>query len=660
MAYLKKAYKGISGNPNRKTYHPPLLVTLAHTVNVKMLDKEPDLRMFFTEMEKIGNGKVSTDLFERAKLELAEEFDKRDEYVYGAEKLSSKIVDELHNMTFQDVLREVYNTESPGSIEVIFNPKNSQEASYKLKTSDRPFALTRIGDIKTWLKERFTSDKYEIIEKWEDESVFVRLDESPDISILMGARTFYEGWDTNRPNIITFINIGVGLQSRKFVLQSIGRGARIEPLKNRRKRLSYILNMGDLEAEKIFADVDLDYVNALESLFIFGTKKRVIEEIITSIKEEKLKAGETVSLMRNPSAEMIDLLIPCYRELRKVPVEKIPKFTINKDSSTLLKNYIDWIGDDKKLLTLHFSESTLNVDDLIRFKNFIGNEDHFLLIDEEGAADPFLLIPQLIRHVDTFIEELEKFKKLENEIVHFKRIGVYLDEDKFEEFKERVEKVQGYSEKKRETEKLQQLYGKISMKEFMERMDEINRKYSEKERFEDIDIYYIAEHYYLPLLSTKEKVEWIRNIIQTESEYKFIKDLIEVLKEKDNPFTKFDWWMFSKIDEHLDEVYIPYYDSRYNTPRRFKPDFIFWLRKGNEYCILFVDPKGISYTEYQYKVDGYKEIFIIENNPKVFQQHGYKIRVYLQLYTEDVKRLQEGYREYWSDNITKTIKKLGS
>jgi restriction endonuclease len=58
----------------------------------------------------------------------------------------------------------------------------------------------------------------------------------------MGSRSFYEGWDSNRPNLLLFVNIGVGSDAKKFVLQSVGRGIRIEPQKNMRKRLQNLFN----------------------------------------------------------------------------------------------------------------------------------------------------------------------------------------------------------------------------------------------------------------------------------------------------------------------------------------------------------------------------------------------------------------------------------
>ena len=39
-----------------------------------------------------------------------------------------------------------------------------------------------------------------------------------DISILLGSRIFVEGWDSNRPNVVNFINIGVDEDARSDVV----------------------------------------------------------------------------------------------------------------------------------------------------------------------------------------------------------------------------------------------------------------------------------------------------------------------------------------------------------------------------------------------------------------------------------------------------------
>ena len=85
--------------------------------------------------------------------------------------------------------------------------------------------------------------------------------------------------------------------------------------------------------------------------------------------------------------------------------------------------------------------------------------------------------------------------------------------------------------------------------------------------------------------------------------------------------------MFNKLDAHLDEVYIPYY-NRDHRIEKFKPDFIFWLKKRDKYHIIFEDGQ----------------------DRKTFTKNGLKIQVHLKLYTEDKNKLSEGCKAYWSDN----------
>lgn len=69
-------------------------------------------------------------------------------------------------------------------------------------------------------------------------------------------------------------------------------------------------------------------------------------------------------------------------------------------------------------------------------------------------------------------------------------------------------------------------------------------------------------------------------------------------------------------------VYILYFNFKTNRKDKFKPDFIFWLKKGDDYIILFVDPKGIGYTDVEIKIDGYSRVFETnvncKNVPKTF------------------------------------------
>lgn len=172
--------------------------------------------------------------------------------------------------------------------------------------------------------------------------------------------------------------------------------------------------------------------------------------------------------------------------------------------------------------------------------------------------------------------------------------------------------------------------------------DKLSIRKKERERYK------IDYHYYIPIIiSDSEKLNYLTHIIKVRSEVKFLSALEEYLEKKDNLFKQFDWWMFSKIDETIDDVYIPYYDPKVNSLSKYKPDFIFWLLKKDNYKIIFVDPKGTEFSSYQHKVDGFKRIF----EDKVMIQDNLKIDVLLKLFTLDKAKVPEGYRDYWFDNV---------
>jgi hypothetical protein len=90
--------------------------------------------------------------------------------------------------------------------------------------------------------------------------------------------------------------------------------------------------------------------------------------------------------------------------------------------------------------------------------------------------------------------------------------------------------------------------------------------------------------------------------------------------------------------------------------RDFKPDFIFWLQKGNNYSIVFIDPKGTEHTEYQRKIDGYSKLFENSGGHKKTIPHEDKnARVFAFLNTDDVDRVPKPYKRYWFDDISKAL-----
>ena len=127
---------------------------------------------------------------------------------------------------------------------------------------------------------------------------------------------------------------------------------------------------------------------------------------------------------------------------------------------------------------------------------------------------------------------------------------------------------------------------------------------------------------------------------------------------------QFDWWMFSKLDQTLDEVCIPYYNPKENNISNFKPDFIFWMQKGKHYLILFVDPKGTEHTDGYRKIDGYSKIFEIEKVgqkvSKDFLYNDFTINVKLLLKPSNggIASAPQPQRKYWFDNFDDFANKI--
>ena len=637
-------------NIQSNLYHNPMMVIYGNSVH----KDESDLQIIFNVLEKIAV-KSNISNYNEAKDDLLDELQNQRQYAFDhGDKL---IIDEnfLNSITYDHILKYVYNSETNGKIEIIKIPMNEEELILKLKTSAKPFALIKIGNIGNWVKEKLKN--YEINESYDNQSYFQRLNKSDSpINILLGSRSFYEGWDSNRPNVMMFINIGTG-DSRKFVLQAIGRGERIEPLKDRRKRLKFLAN--EKELAKIIKEKPKDCdVSMIESLFVFGTDVENIKKIMDLIKYERSKSGFTLELKKNKYIDDNDLLIPVYGEPYKPKISEIPKFSGNYE---LLKKYInEEIRDDKIIYTIYSDYlQDLEVSDIPRLKEYLSNEHHF---DKNNEGNAFMQTIDLIRHIKITLENIDTFKKLENEIIHFKEINAILDEKELKDLKNKIDNVIGFDSKKEQldtlTMKLQN--NEISLGEFQRQYDSL--KQFEIEEFQKgqykISIKNISNHYYIPVMIAEDsKEDLINHIIKEPSEKKFIEDLENYIKIKSNE-VNVDYWFFSKIDQTTDKIYIPYYNKKNNGQDKFYPDFIFWLKKDNDYYIIFVDPKSINYTDYGYKVEGYSRIFEENNNPKRFKYNEYNIYVYLLFYTDDKNKLSEDYQRYWCDSPEEIFSKL--
>lgn len=588
-------------------FHDPLMLVFTHSVNVKNSDAE----IFFKTLARVIENDDGSD-FLKAKEDLLEEL-KNPEFLFSDDKdkdYKVKVFKEgLKSMDFKGLKEEVFYA-SNGHIEVIINPKNNQEIAFKLNTSDKVFCLIKIGDITEWICEKLKSVK--VVSKnlsFKEESYFSQIDKS-SINILVGSRAFDTGWDSTRPSVILFLNIGLDDDAKKLVKQSFGRGVRIESVKNQRQRLAY------LDIDEAVKDRLKPNAAMLETLFVIPTNHASLEAILKFQKESENK-GENRGSWREIKLEKMciehDLFVPYYRK-EQTNALKIPQSASFKMSE---KNFKDLKEHFHLMSEKHFilKHEIYNPKDYMQLKKMIQEarfnkvstwhyKDLYYMISEiKGKLYPNQKVPK------------DEFNALDSEkIVHFKRVKVKAD--KQEKLIQTIQEVKEYAPLDKETKHKQDRTFKVDEAELLK----------------------LKEHYYTPLIKAKN-CDWLKHVVKVKSESDFLEELLKITETLQE---NYDFWAFSKIDEHLDNLFIPYIDNA--TERHFFPDFIFWLQKSGTQIICFIDPKGSKHTDYEHKADAYElfkdKIFNPKNNPHL------KIKVVLKFYG-DKDGVGERYRDDW-------------
>ncbi|MFP6006206.1 DEAD/DEAH box helicase family protein [Helicobacter pylori] len=604
-------------------FYDPLMLVFTHSVNVKNSDAE----IFFKTLARVIENDDGSD-FEKAKDDLLEEL-KNPEFLFSDNKdkdYKVKVFKEgLKSMDFKGLKEEVFYANN-GHIEVIINPKNNQEIAFKLNTSDKVFCLIKIGDITEWICEKLKSVK--VVSKnlsFKEESYFSQIDKS-SINILVGSRAFDTGWDSTRPSVILFLNIGLDDDAKKLVKQSFGRGVRIESVKNQRQRLAY-LDIDEAIKEKLKPNAAM-----LETLFVIPTNYASLEAIL-KIQKESENGGENRGSWREIKLEKTPmkhaLFVPCYRK------EQTNALKISPSAS--------------------FKMSEKNFKDLKEYFHLM-SEKHFILKHEIYDPKDYTLLKEMIQEVhfkkvstwhykdlDYMISEIkgklypnqkvpkDEFNALDNEkIVHFKRIKVRAD--KKEKLIQTIQEVKEYAPLDKETLRTKIAQGEIDP------YDTEKHKQNKTFKVDDAELLKLKEHYYTPLIKAKN-CDWLKHVVKVKSESDFLEELLKITETLQE---NYDFWAFSKIDEHLDNLFIPYFNNA--TERKFFPDFIFWLEKGGTQIICFIDPKGSKHTDYKHKADAYQlfkdKVFSSKNDP------NFKIKVVLKFYG-DKDRVPELYRDDW-------------
>jgi len=624
LTAIKKEAKLIR-DINKSLYHNPLLITVAKEINTK----NADLKLFFEQLKVIASNEYE---LEKAKNSVIKDLNSNKKFQFNTEEIPTRFINLINDISKEDILKNVFHASSPGAIEYTTISNNSREIAFRLKTAEagKHFALLVASEATNWSNNILSN--YEFTNTPVTKSYFKDISNNDsEINLLLGARIFTEGWDSNRPNVINFINIGVNEDAQKFVLQATGRGVRIQPINGVRKRLNYFSSTEKEKLQKVLPlKKEIEIVNnknnlALESLHIFATNKEVISKIIENLNKNKLTKDwrNITSVQKNEEIEE-DLLIATYKQSKK----EIPAYNLSKQEFNELTEFVKTEeNNNDKILLMQCPDNVSST--LIDTLKTIRTDGKVVTNADSKNATPFDNLLILNKHFHQEPKELHKFKRISNEIVHFANIQVAdLNNADLEKLEERI--TEAIENKYLSDEELQKQFkdGNITWEQLKLELEKTSHSgdFTRGNISLNINRKFLKEHYYKPIIIANEGFEeFLRHVVTENSE----KEFLNKLSENKKLLEKYDWWYFSKIDEYSDHVSIPYYDSELQKYREFFPDFIFWLKKDNNYYIKFIDPKGLraGWVNAEDKIKGYENIFnvqpITDNGKNIYTSLNY-------------------------------------
>ncbi|HHV15208.1 MAG TPA: DEAD/DEAH box helicase family protein [Gelria sp.] len=259
----------------------PLMIFVGHTVNEKtrsQREKQDNKRTisdvhllvdFFSDfLKRPSTYQQWLQRIYQGKYPFANEYDSQLSYI------KSKYTNgqDLYNC----ILRLVFHSDSPGSLEVCDIQGANGEIGLRVQNSNHFFGLIYIGDTARF-KSGLIGD-YEVETERIRQPLFPSLNQKLPypVNILIGARMFTEGWNNYRVSSIGLINFGRSEGSQ--VIQLFGRGVRLHGKNNSLKR-----SQGTAAPESTI----------VETLNIFGLNADYMARFQQEMKKEQMLVRKT-------------------------------------------------------------------------------------------------------------------------------------------------------------------------------------------------------------------------------------------------------------------------------------------------------------------------------------------------------------------------------
>lgn len=479
----------------------------------------------------------------------------------------------------EDLYKRVFN--GRGSLE-IYELKNAK-GELGLKTKDSLyFGVINIGDVSGFKKE-LEKIGIEVKQDSLHGSLFDEIKkENSKINILIGSKKFIEGWDTWRVSSMGLLNIGKGQGPQ--IIQLFGRGVRLKGKGMSLKRIGDPLPIKLLERLNVYG-IKANYLKKfLEAIKKEEVEFEVIEIPIKTQHEDKWKELYILEPRQDKKFEEEEIIELEPDDKIHYRVDLLPKVLVHSGESMEIKpegrewrftdiDMIHWQRIYQEILEFKMQRNYSNlVFDYEVLKTILLYGKYTVLLPSEDIKDLEKLedIALLVikKYIDLFYRR--RAKKFETENLHYssvKGLPLHTISQERQGYVVRINK-----EKKDIVNEIRNL------------AENLEKLLKEDER--TLPRIYFDGSLYVPILLQSREIDKISPAGLVESEKKFIKGLKRYLKDNKNTF----------------EVYLlrnyPFSGVGFQLKwAGFYPDFIMWIKKGQEQTIVFIDPKGLEHSK---------------------------------------------------------------
>lgn len=518
---------------------------------------------------------------------------------------------------YYDLLNRFFRIDTPTQIELIRLTEVDDEIAIRATEGEGYFGLINIGDTTKFENLVENNTSIPVSEDRFTPSLFASLDESPELSILLGSKKFIEGWDSYRVSSLGLMNVGKSEGSE--VIQLFGRGVRLHGKDYSLKRTS-----------QLPAEDPPDGIEILETLRIFGIEAQYMDQFQEYLKQEGIEPeywekdvnievqSELVNdglsvptISEEPSFKKRSVVeLSSERDIsptidRRLEIEVLQSRKKDGDPVTETESPVERTIPDSIIQMLDWNEIYFEIKRYARendFSNLIIDRSVLRTIIEDERYE--LHCPESDLEIQS-VSDVRRIQRIVETILRSYVSKFYRDRRQTWESRHLT-----ISELDESSSMIPGKYTLSVPKSAESTIEQLRTIFESITQIyeQDVDSFpniYLDRHIYQPLLYEDSKISISPNPLN-EGEKRFIEQLRDFV-ESDH----------ENIDLSGNEVYvmrnIPRIGMGFFEADNFYPDFVLWVKSDDNESIIFIDPKGLQHIGMHHpKIEFYDTIKSIE------------------------------------------------